>query len=514
MKNEEKLKALGGIDPEFIDSAARLKKKKSPLWGIGIAAAAALCLGLGTFLAASMLADKSDEKTASADPTPVPIVTEAPTAEPPEKTDAPAHTDDPSDVGMIVPAMELPEGVSASFAAVPDVPNTFGKSGYYTYMSNLRRSWYHAGDTLAGFYGKTTAEFLLSGEEGENTIYSPFNVYMALAMMAETASGETRAQILDLLGASSIEALREQANRLFVSNYFDNDVLTILPAAALWIDSSSTPYLKADVLNTLSNEYHSSTFIGDMEDPEFTKLCRKWLNEQTHDLLTDQVEELELKPGELMHLITTLYYKAGWANEFIASRNTVEPFHSPAGDEQATFMHGGADSYRELNGFSIAAKMFNEYANIWFVLPDEGVDLDTVIAEGKALDVILSGSDEGRVDGAIIHLNLPKFDVESKLDLVKGLKNLGVTYCFDAEKADFTELTDLQDVCISNITHGVRVIADEEGVEAAAYTDVGYAGSAEPIREVDFTLDRPFMFVITSPDGTPLFVGTVYHPGA
>lgn len=33
-----------------------------------------------------------------------------------------------------------------------------------------------------------------------------------------------------------------------------------------------------------------------------------------------------------------------------------------------------------------------------------------------------------------------------------------------------------------------------------------------PEEEVEFVLDRPFLFVITSNDGLPLFVGTVYRP--
>lgn len=33
-----------------------------------------------------------------------------------------------------------------------------------------------------------------------------------------------------------------------------------------------------------------------------------------------------------------------------------------------------------------------------------------------------------------------------------------------------------------------------------------------PEEEVEFVLDRPSLFVITSNDGLPLFVGAVYRP--
>ena len=37
--------------------------------------------------------------------------------------------------------------------------------------------------------------------------------------------------------------------------------------------------------------------------------------------------------------------------------------------------------------------------------------------------------------------------------------------------------------------------------------------TAPPEEEVDFVLDRPFLFAVTSQDGLPLFVGIVHQPG-
>jgi len=65
-------------------------------------------------------------------------------------------------------------------------------------------------------------------------------------------------------------------------------------------------------------------------------------------------------------------------------------------------------------------------------------------------------------------------------------------------------------VWVSRVSHGVRVTADEEGVEAAAFTEVIGTGAAMPPEdEMDFTLDRPFLFVLESASGLPLFVGVV-----
>ena len=61
--------------------------------------------------------------------------------------------------------------------------------------------------------------------------------------------------------------------------------------------------------------------------------------------------------------------------------------------------------------------------------------------------------------------------------------------------------------------HAARVAIDEEGVTAAAYTVMPAPGAAmPPDEEVDFVLDKPFLFAITSETGLPLFMGVVQNP--
>ena len=92
------------------------------------------------------------------------------------------------------------------------------------------------------------------------------------------------------------------------------------------------------------------------------------------------------------------------------------------------------------------------------------------------------------------------------------LQALGVTDAFDMAEADFTPLTD-SGAFLSSAMQAARVKIDEEGVEAAAYTEIVCADSAmmEVPPTVEMDLDRPFLFVITGLDGQPLFVGTVFN---
>ena len=84
-------------------------------------------------------------------------------------------------------------------------------------------------------------------------------------------------------------------------------------------------------------------------------------------------------------------------------------------------------------------------------------------------------------------------------------------------KSDFSNLTSMEEklggIFVSKVNHSARVKIDEKGCEAAAYTVMMMTNSAMPPKEeVDFILNRPFLFVITGEDGLALFIGIVNEP--
>ena len=107
-------------------------------------------------------------------------------------------------------------------------------------------------------------------------------------------------------------------------------------------------------------------------------------------------------------------------------------------------------------------------------------------------------------------LFLPKFDINSQIDLLNTMKNVGVTDVFEADKADFSALTS-SNVFVNSSIQSARVSIDESGCEAASANGgiVPGNGADQPY---GFVLDRPFIFVVTSDTGIPLFVGTVNTP--
>ena len=150
----------------------------------------------------------------------------------------------------------------------------------------------------------------------------------------------------------------------------------------------------------------------------------------------------------------------------------------------------------------------------YHILPDEGVSVEQVLRQEDILSLITDSRAWEKRTYIMVNLALPKFDVAFDMDLKEELKQLGVVDVFDREAADFTVMTAVDGaVYVSGVEHAARVMIDEEGCTAVAYTVIPEVGDAlPPEEEVDFVLDRPFLFVITGDEAVPLFAGVVNQP--
>lgn len=355
---------------------------------------------------------------------------------------------------------------------------------------------------------------LLEGTPGENRAASPLNVWMALALLAETTDGNSRRELLELLNVPDPETLRTQAGELWRACYCDDGVRSSLLGASLWLRDDKR--YSQSTLDRLAEHYYASSFSGPMGEPEYTKALRDWTDEHTGGLLTERVNGMELRPDTVLALITTVYFKTPWQDEFYHTERGS--FHSPRGDRDAEFMlEGSAGSCWFGADFTAAGKALMEGGSMYFLLPREGVSPEALLEEEETLRFLSDAAGRDSVENryVILDLSVPKFDVSAQLGLEEPLKALGVEAVFDPVRADFSPLaeTGASGVCVTDARHAARVMIDEKGVTAAAFTEFA-AGAGEPPEErVELKLDRPFLFVLTNEDGLPLFVGIVNEPG-
>ncbi|MBQ1262665.1 MAG: hypothetical protein IIX89_00070 [Oscillospiraceae bacterium] len=477
MKSDKILGAIGSIGDDLIENAQkpRLKAKKGrKKWLIpSVAAALVLVIGATLFF--------------SPDKTPIDISAKA---------------------GVIAKA-QYPEQIKYP----GDNADEAAYTAWYDQQRELTQKYNKTAD-LKHFLSSSIPEFLSNAGE-ENLVYSPLNVYMALSMLTEVTDGQSRAQILDLLGYKDINALRKEANYIWNACYNDDGTYSSILASSMWLRNDLK--YKEKTLKSLAERYFASSYRGEMGTAEYNKAIADWLNEQTGNLLKDQIGDIRTESDTVMMLATTLYFSAKWSEWFREEDNTQDIFKSKSGDITCEFMNQTLlDSFYVGENFSAARINFNNnQGEMWFMLPDEDVDVTKLASDKDALKFISTNGKDGaeEIRDSRINISVPKFDVSSQIQMMDGLKNLGVTDIFDFAASDFSPLTSDTDVIVSQALHGARVKIDEEGCTAAAYTVITMTGGAVSLgKEFDFVLDRPFMFVITSPNGLPLFTGIVNTP--
>jgi serpin B len=113
-----------------------------------------------------------------------------------------------------------------------------------------------------------------------------------------------------------------------------------------------------------------------------------------------------------------------------------------------------------------------------------------------------------------VTLKMPKFDYESTIGANDPLAALGMSNAFNPELADFSGITEVEKLFISDVLHKATITIDEEGTEAAAATAIVMrATSIDPEEPIELTIDRPFLYFIQHiPTGAILFMGRVVQP--
>lgn len=321
-------------------------------------------------------------------------------------------------------------------------------------------------DGLDSFFTRSIPLFL-AGED-ENTVCSPLNIYMALAMLAETTGGESQDQVLSLLGSRDLDTLRTQAGHVWNAHYRADGASASLLANSLWLDNGYT--FDPAAVSRLAENYYTSVYQGDMGSAAMNSAIQTWLNEQTRGLLEDAVSDIQVPEGTALALTSTVYFQARWLHLFQASNNTEGLFHSPGGDLSCTFMNQTQTYGPYYYGQDYGAVRLNldQSGSMWLILPDEGLGVRDILESGHALNAILT-EEGGTHSQTKVHLSLPKFDISANLDLKNSLTALGLGDLFDPDRADFTSiLPDAAGICLEKVSHAARVAIDEEGVTAAA----------------------------------------------
>lgn len=487
MKNREILMdVIGDVDEKLVPSVSEKAKKRSVAKWVALGGACAAAVIAAVIFLPKLGADVlSSSKPDSS-----------------ENVSRPQYDDKAYPLAMPV------------YPDMPEYPLEGDAEGYDAWRESIQSLREHPMGYGYGFdsFFTESSKVFLAGAENENIVYSPLSLYMALGMSAEICDGNSRQQILEVLAQDNIEALRENARAVWRANYMDDGMAKCVLATSLWTNNNCA--YNQSIIDTLAGNYYSSIYTGDPAEESYNKLMQDWLNEQTDGLLSEYVSDIRMDPQMILTIASTVNYSGKWTDEF-SDKNTRESmFYSPQGDVKCEFLNAQRNTaYYWGDKFSAIELSLENNGEMRIILPDEGVSPQELLSDEQVLEYITKYNGYENYKFVSVNMSVPKFDVSSEIDLKDGLSQLGITDIFDSEKADFSPLSEnLGNVALSKAQHDSRVMIDEEGCKASALTALQFAGSAMPEDEVDFVVDRPFIFEIVSETGLPLFIGIVNNP--
>jgi serpin B len=358
-------------------------------------------------------------------------------------------------------------------------------------------------------FSYNTGGIILS-DSGENINYSPLSLYYALSLAVSGAKSETEDQLLALLGIPDSRVLSEQCGNLYRLLYRDNNIGKLKIANSIWMDDdmNGVPIVfKKDFVESAAENFYASSHIVDFAEEEAGKAMADWISRNTNGTLSPNYE---INQEQILSILNTVYYYDQWIDRFDKNKTAEDVFYLLDGGEvKCDFMNQtfDFDSFSKGEGFTRAGLALKNAGQMVFILPDEGVSPYDFLTSPEKMKEIFEGGE--KFSGEVVW-KIPKFSFNSKIAATDALKSLGVSSAFSPE-ADFSGITEHM-AYITDILQETHIAIDEDGVEASAFTQIDYAGSAMPEGRTDMILDRPFIYGITARDGILLFVGVCENP--
>lgn len=341
---------------------------------------------------------------------------------------------------------------------------------------------------------------LLSKEFTENSCYSPLSLYYALALTGSGAGGTTKREFESVLGAQ-VGWVEDQCGKYYRQHYHDNEESKFWLANSLWMDGRYS--FGEDFISGAEKNFYSALFQVDFTDPSLGEEMTKWVSENTGGLLNPKFTFSE---EQMLSIINTVYYNAQWSDQFSQEYNTNEEFHKADGSTvTAEFMHMGKGFGRayEGTGFTRASLSLRNGDEMIFILPDEGVSTEELLSDPAAFENMFYPKASEEFTSCQLRWSVPKFSFDCEYDLKNMLIDLGLEKAFDPVIADFSNMGKVE-LYLSEARQGAHIGVNEDGVEAAAYTELGFeaGAAAPPDKIIEMKLDRPFLFAILSSDAS------------
>ncbi|XP_077400944.1 plasminogen activator inhibitor 1 [Vanacampus margaritifer] len=347
----------------------------------------------------------------------------------------------------------------------------------------------------------------------QNVLFSPYGVSSVLAMAQLGAAGITRKAMAAAMGFSLQERGMSRQQRLLQRDLHAEEGLEM--ASGVMVERKMS--LEKGYRQALSKAFRSHPHQVDFTRPnQAVDVINAWVSDHTAGAIPEFLARGSLSDETRLVLLNALHFQGLWKVPFDPKLTHERMFHCANGSTVPIHM----------------MTLINRFNYGEFVTAN-GVDYDVVEVpyESDSLSMLLVSPFEADVPLSVLsddlssqrirqwraelrsvrrQLTIPRFTLNSDVNLKAALTSMGLGNMFNLATADFTRITTDERLCLSKFLQTVKLEVNEQGTKGAAAT-AAVMFSRMAVEEL--TLDRPFLFLIQHKyTGAILFMGQFNHP--
>lgn len=350
---------------------------------------------------------------------------------------------------------------------------------------------------------------------GGNICFSPWSIHLALTMTWAGAQGATADEMAKTLHLPhEPDVLTELADRIDrLKSDAAQSGIKFRSVDALW-KAARHPFVPAYPMNM---ERALGAHLSELDfaaDPAAARgVINHWIANQTYNRVQELFGPGKITPETKLVLANAVFFRAAWEHHFERDRTQIETFFVSAEQKMRVPLMYQQRSFRYTEDSTMQVVDLpyrNGLLAMRVFLPISRDGLGTVEAglSARRMGALRAGMGE-----QVLQLWLPRFKLENRYDLVPVLSALGIRHAF--AQADFSGMSPVGGLSVSDVIHQALVDTHEEGTEAAAATAVQMRGGVllpQPGSKI-FRADHPFLFaIIHQSTDSILFMGRVSEP--
>ncbi len=347
-----------------------------------------------------------------------------------------------------------------------------------------------------------------------NMVFSPFSIIMLLSIVADAVSGETKREVMDILGSDlDYENYRNMISTMqgVFADEITHDPGEKQHKTGSHVISANAVCVQEKIKDSITPGYEKrlSSYGGRLfASKDIVKDVNIWVKENTKGMIPEVADESMSRM--LLCMMNAVAFEADWAKKFDEDDIYEDDFMNADGSvSEVSMMKSTEHIYIENDFYTGFVKPYKglEYSYMALLPKEKSPSFMKRSMENLDFSKLLR-----EVTDTKVYVKMPEFKYDFGKELTSLFKNMGVQTLFTPQ-ADFTPMSS-EWLEMESILHKAHIEVNRKGTKAAAVTMGALCFGCLPMTEEykEVTLNRPFIYaIIHNETGLPVFAGVVNH---